>query len=438
VEETETNFGLRAESAALKAQNAELMRALSEAERKNDRLRQILETVPGVVWEIEGAPDAPGRVVYVNERAEQILGYRREEWLGAENLWLSIAHPEDRPKLLAIPLEQLPIVTAEHRLLAKDGREVWVEPHVTILRDASGVPVGMGGVALDVTERVKTEQVRAELLERSKGLKTRVDRVTASVPGIVWEVSGRAGTPEHRFTFVSDYATTMIGYLPEEVTGDKEFWRQVTHPEDQERAAREIRAVYEKGTGSVQYRWLARDGRVVWVESTFHVIRDEEGMTVSAYGVTMDITDRKLADEERARLKDEVIHAQAAALEELSTPLIPISADILVMPLIGAVDRARAERVIETLLQGVSRARARFAIIDITGVSSVDTQIAGTLLRAARAVRLLGAEVVLTGIRPEVAQTLVALGTDLQGIATCGSLESGIAYAARRRAELVA
>jgi rsbT co-antagonist protein RsbR len=331
VEETETMFALRAEIAELKAQNAELTRALSEAERKHDRLRQILEPVPGVGWELEGA----------------------------------------------------------------------------------------------------------ELLERLKGLKARVDRVTASVPGMLWEVRGRAGTPEHRFTFVSDYANTMIGYLPEEITGDKDFWRHVTHPEDQEQSAREIRAVYEKGTGSVQYRWFAKDGRVVWVESTFHVIRDEEGMPVSAYGITIDVTDRKLADEERARLKDEVIRAQAAALEELSTPLIPISADILVMPLIGAVDRVRAERVIETLLQGISRARARFALIEITGVASVDTQTADTLLRAARAVRLLGAEVVLTGIRPEVAQTLVALGTNLEGIATCGSLESGIAYATRRRSELV-
>jgi rsbT co-antagonist protein RsbR len=290
--------------------------------------------------------------------------------------------------------------------------------------------------ALAEAER-KNDRLRAELLERSKGLKARIDRVTASVPGMLWEVRGRAGTPEHRFTFVSDYANTMIGYLPEEITGDKDFWRHVTHPEDQEQSAREIRAVYEKGTGSVQYRWFAKDGRVVWVESTFHVIRDEEGMPVSAYGITIDVTDRKLADEERARLKDEVIRAQAAALEELSTPLIPISADILVMPLIGAVDRVRAERVIETLLQGISRARARFALIEITGVASVDTQTADTLLRAARAVRLLGAEVVLTGIRPEVAQTLVALGTNLEGIATCGSLESGIAYATRRRSELV-
>lgn len=265
----------------------------------------------------------------------------------------------------------------------------------------------------------------------------RLRQILEIVPGVVWEVSGRAGTPEHRFTFVSDYATTMIGYSPEEVTGDKDFWRHVTHPEDQEQAAREIRAVYEKGTGSVQYRWFTRDGRVIWVESTFHVLRDEAGMAVSAYGVTMDITDRKLADEERARLQDEVIRVQAAALDELSTPLIPISADILVMPLIGAVDRRRAERVIEALLQGISRARARFALIEITGVASVDIQTADALLRAARAVRLLGAEVVLTGIRPDVAQTLVALGTDLEGIATCGTLESGIAYANRRRSARV-
>jgi rsbT co-antagonist protein RsbR len=103
------------------------------------------------------------------------------------------------------------------------------------------------------------------------------------------------------------------------------------------------------------------------------------------------------------------------------------------MPIIGNIDDTRAARVIEALLQGLHKARARFAILDITGVPSVDAQTADALLRAARAVQLLGAQVVLTGIRPEVAQTLIALGTSLGGIVTCGNLESGIAYATSRR-----
>jgi rsbT co-antagonist protein RsbR len=85
-----------------------------------------------------------------------------------------------------------------------------------------------------------------------------------------------------------------------------------------------------------------------------------------------------------------------------------------------------------TLLTGIDETRAKIAILDITGVAVVDTQVADALLRAARAVRLLGAEVILTGIRPDVAQTLVALGTNLDGIVTRGTLQSGIAFAMQR------
>jgi rsbT co-antagonist protein RsbR len=150
-------------------------------------------------------------------------------------------------------------------------------------------------------------------------------------------------------------------------------------------------------------------------------------------GVTVDITQRKRAEEEQARLREELIASQGHLLAELSTPLIPISDQVLAMPLIGAIDQARAERVVEILLQGISARGARVAILDITGVPTVDTKVADTLMRAARGVQLLGAEVVLTGIRAEVAQTLVALGVDLGSIATRGTLQDGIRYATRRR-----
>ncbi len=108
----------------------------------------------------------------------------------------------------------------------------------------------------------------------------------------------------------------------------------------------------------------------------------------------------------------------------------------MVMPLIGALDAQRTQQIMETLLHGISTSRAQVAILDITGVAVVDTQVANALLQAARAVRLLGAQVALTGIRPEVAQTLVGLGVDLGGIVTYSTLQSGIAFAIGRSAAL--
>lgn len=145
--------------------------------------------------------------------------------------------------------------------------------------------------------------------------------------------------------------------------------------------------------------------------------------------VLRDITERKQAEAERTQLQEAIIRAQAAALEELATPLIPISDQTVVMPLIGAIDTRRAQQMVAALLHGVEAQRASIAILDITGVPIIDTQVAHSIIQAAQAVRLLGAQVVLTGIRPEVAQTLVSLGVDLRQIATHSSLESGIAYA---------
>ncbi len=142
------------------------------------------------------------------------------------------------------------------------------------------------------------------------------------------------------------------------------------------------------------------------------------------------LAEQQRVQAEHARLHDEMISMQAMALAELSTPLIPISERVVVMPLIGSLDEQRAQRVLDTLLHGLAGSGAQIAILDITGVPVVDTQVANALIRAAQSVKLLGAQVVLTGIRPEVAQTLVGLGADLNNIITRSSLQSGIAFAA--------
>lgn len=144
-----------------------------------------------------------------------------------------------------------------------------------------------------------------------------------------------------------------------------------------------------------------------------------------------DITDRVLVEEaaHRARLQEEIIRSQEALLSELSTPLIPISDSVVIMPLIGTIDTRRAQQLLDTLLEGIQNQRARVAILDITGVTTVDTMIAGVLVNAASAARMLGAQVILTGLRAEVARSLVHLGVDLGSVVTRASLQSGVAYA---------
>jgi anti-anti-sigma regulatory factor len=139
--------------------------------------------------------------------------------------------------------------------------------------------------------------------------------------------------------------------------------------------------------------------------------------------------ERKRAEDERARLQEEIIRMQEAQLAELSTPLIPLTEQIVVMPLVGSIDAERAARMIQTLLQGLARSRAPVAIIDITGVTVVDTHVANTLIQLAQSARLLGTEVILTGIRAGVARSLVGLGVELGRLTTRKHLQGGIARA---------
>lgn len=116
-------------------------------------------------------------------------------------------------------------------------------------------------------------------------------------------------------------------------------------------------------------------------------------------------------------------------VRELSTPLMPVAEDVLVLPLIGTIDTRRAEQIMEVLLEGVTRHRARVVIVDITGVPVVDTNVANYLLQATQALRLVGAESVLVGITSDVAQTMVGLGLDLRILVTRSDLRGGMEYA---------
>ncbi|GIN63514.1 modulator protein RsbR [Robertmurraya siralis] len=123
---------------------------------------------------------------------------------------------------------------------------------------------------------------------------------------------------------------------------------------------------------------------------------------------------------------ERTVSLQKIALQELSAPLIPVFDGISVMPLIGAIDTERAKQIMENLLNGVVKHRSEVVLIDITGVPVVDTMVAHHIIQAADAVRLVGARCMLVGIRPEIAQTIVNLGIDLNQIITKNTLKKGM------------
>jgi len=130
--------------------------------------------------------------------------------------------------------------------------------------------------------------------------------------------------------------------------------------------------------------------------------------------------------------REELISRQQLELMELSTPVVKLWDGILALPIIGTLDSARTQVVMENLLQTVVATNSRFAIIDITGVPTVDTLVAQHLLKTITAARLMGAECIISGVRPQIAQTIVHLGINLEDVVTKAKLSDAFALALQR------
>jgi rsbT co-antagonist protein RsbR len=138
-----------------------------------------------------------------------------------------------------------------------------------------------------------------------------------------------------------------------------------------------------------------------------------------------------------AQSREELIREQSRAILELSTPVVSVWEDILAIPLVGSVDTARTQQIMESLLTRITETGSSIVIMDITGVPVVDTAVAKHLLQTVAAARLLGAEVIIVGISARIAQTLVHLGIDLSSVITRTSLAKGLEYAFARTGQRV-
>ncbi|ATD66700.1 polyvinylalcohol dehydrogenase [Luteimonas chenhongjianii] len=132
------------------------------------------------------------------------------------------------------------------------------------------------------------------------------------------------------------------------------------------------------------------------------------------------------------KTREAVIQRQQEEMLELSTPVVKLWDGVLALPMIGTLDSQRTQVVMESLLQRIVETGAEIAIIDITGVPTVDTLVAQHLLKTVTAIRLMGADAIISGVRPQIAQTIVHLGLDLQGIVTKANLADALALALKR------
>lgn len=266
----------------------------------------------------------------------------------------------------------------------------------------------------DITDRIATEK---KLRESERWL----NLITNNVPMIIFAID-----KDGIFTLSEGKGLAALGMEPGQVVGLSSFDVYAETPQ----VCDEIRQALtgETVTSNVIL------GPMVF-QTTYSPIRNEKDEVTGLIGLSIDVSESRQAEIEREQLQQEVIDAQQRAIVELSTPVIPImdapngAGGIIVMPLIGSIDSMRARDVTRSLLAGIGRYRAKVVIVDVTGVTLMDTGIVNHLNKTIQAARLKGAKTIITGISDAVAETIVDLGIDWSEITTLSDLQTGLVIA---------
>jgi rsbT co-antagonist protein RsbR len=309
------------------------------------------------------------------------------------------------------------------------------------LPDGHALPVAIALVhAADVTQRVRGERAHRE----SESLLGAILE-TCAVGLCLCDQRGR-------FVSVNRAFCELFGFRPEELIG--RMFSKILPPEEHDHALgmfQEFMTGERKSGDTQELRARRRDGTVLYVAISASLLYREDGGRFLV-GSIMDVTERKeqaahlreRADdaEREAQSKSELlsslrdklalIERQHQQILDLSAPVLDIWDGVLALPLIGTLDPSRAQTVTERVLEAVVRHRARTVLLDLTGAARLDEQAAQIMLRLVRAIRLLGARAMLTGLGPEAVQVLISLGLDLSELTALRSLKEGLHAAVAR------
>lgn len=409
-------------SETLQVENERLRRRIAELEQSKTDYERFFALSIDMLCII----GFDGTFKLLNPAFERTLGFTSEEVLTRP--LTSFIHPDDQEAVLS-HLDQAHmgknVPTLQSRYRCSDNTYKWIECQLAGWPEQGVV----FATARDITERKRIEVEHERLTDalqcqanELRIFKTLVENMPDGV-GVV-NNDGIAVYANPALFRIHDYGDTKIGmdmsrFFPPTL-GERvpEVFREIFH---------QLSNNERMWQGEINGK--RKDGSVFSVLATNFLIQDDTGQPQATVGIIRDITEQKRTELERVQLQQAIIETQRTAIRELSTPLLPITSSVVAMPLVGSIDSIRAQEIVAALLQGVNTYAANVVIIDITGIKVIDSQIAIALLQAAQAVKLLGARVVLTGIGPGMAQTLVHLGADLSSVVTRSNLQSGIAYA---------
>ena len=384
----ETTHPVRADGGAVSSWHGltvdvhELHTATEAREAAEARAKALLENVPAVVYEM--GPDDERHTLYVSPHIERLLGYSRQEWLDQPDIWTELLHPDDREVELAAHDQHSRTGepwSREYRMIAADGQVVWVHDQATLAIDVDGRP-SWQGVLVDVTSQhvtaellqITNEELERRISERTAAMEeanelmgleiaerrraeTELRRAEAplpptrrAVPGPRLRLADTPGAPTGTFDgYISPQIETMLGYTPDEWHSDWHVWDQRLHPHDHDHiVAAALRSEQTGEPFQEEYRYLAKDGRVVWVFDRATLLeRDADGQPYMFQGVMVDITAQKEAERKAAQAEERLQRvAEVAPYVTYALTVVPADpAGVSVeYPQSAARDAARAIR----------------------------------------------------------------------------------------------
>jgi methyl-accepting chemotaxis protein len=346
--------------------------------------------------------DLDGSVVSANENFLSTFGYGLDEIIGKHHrmfcepsysqsaeyaeFWKKLRHGE--------------YFCAEFKRLAKDGEEIWLRASYNPVLGDDGKPVKVVKFATDVTaSKMQTAEY--------EGMVTAINRVQAVIE---FALDGTVLNANENFLGIFGFELDEIvgkhhrifcdpGYA--ESPEYTEFWKKLGRGE------------YVAG----EYKRRRKDGTEVHLQASYNPIFDSDGRPLKVVKFASDITQE--------------VEARSLALLQMSTPVTAIWREILMLPIMGIIDSARAQDIMNAMLTAIAETQSRVIILDISGVAVVDTAVANHLIKITKATKLMGCECTISGVSAPIAQTMVELGIEVGDVKTTATLKDALAEAFR-------
>ena len=350
--------------------------------------------------------DLEGNILEANENFLEIFGYERDELRGQHHRILCEKAFVESPEYKALwrKLGAGEVLCDEFKRLAKDGHGIWLRASYNPILDSEGNPVKVVKFATDVTE----DRLRNAEYE------SKVAAIGRAQAVIEFDLEGTVLDANPNFLRIFGYDLNEVVGQHHRIFCERSYAASPDYADF-------WRSLGQGNFDSAEFKRIKKDGTEVWLQASYNPVFDMDGKALKVIKFATDITSE--------------VQRRSLALLEMSTPVTKIWDGVLFAPIVGIVDSKRAVDIMDKSLSSIVANRAHTLMLDIGGVSVVDTAVADHLIKIAKAAVLMGCRTTISGISPAIAQTVAELGIDLGSIQTTSTIETGLREAIANNGE---